>query len=328
MPRRAHLLAGPGAGRLFGLSPRGILFALDAATGKAAWSKDLVSELGAKSPFYGFTSSPILVNTTLVVGIGAGEGKAIAGFAAGDGKLLWSAGNDEIHYHSPIVASIGGRPQILAAGAKTLWGLEPATGKVLWSYEHQGDETAVGGQKLIPVPAGEGRFLLANKQDSSTMIQVAPGAGGAYKVSELWTNNSIRSTFVIPVYHEGHIYGVTGRILTCVDAATGETKWKTREAGDGFVTLVGGHLVILTKQGTLHIAEASPSGYQERARMSVFDENAWSAVAYADGHLFARSMAHLARIDVTAGAAAPAVTVAGNWVQNTGFGRFLAETEK
>ncbi|MGH9869539.1 MAG: PQQ-binding-like beta-propeller repeat protein [Candidatus Polarisedimenticolia bacterium] len=317
-----------GAGRLFGLSPRGVLFALDVATGKAAWTKDLVAEMGAKSPFYGFTSSPILLNTTLVVEIGAGEGKAIAAFQAGDGKLLWSAGNDEIHYHSPIAATIGGRSQVVAAGSKTLWGLEPGTGKLLWSYEHKGDESAMGGQKLIPVPAGDGRFLLTNKQDSSTMIRVAPGAGGTYQVSELWTKNSIRGTYVIPVYHDGHIYGVTGLILTCVDAATGEAKWKSREAGDGFVTLVGGHLVILTKQGTLHIAEASPAGYKELARMSLFDEHAWSAVAYADGHLFARSMAHLARIDVVSRAAAPAVTIAGSWVQNTGFGRFLAEAEK
>ncbi len=325
-PIASPLLAG---GRVFGFTPRGILFAVDSATGKAVWSKNLVAELGAKSPYYGFASSPILVDRALIVEIGAGEGKAIAGFRPEDGTLLWSAGNDEINYHSPIAATIGGRAQVVAAGGKTLWGLDAASGKVLWSYEHQGDESTMGGQKLIPVPAGENRFLLVNKEDSSTMIRVTPGDGGTYQVQELWSKNSIRGTYVIPVYHEGYVYGVTGFILTCVDAATGETKWKSREPGDGFVTLVGGHLVILTKQGTLHVAEALPAGYHELARMDLFDEQAWSAVAYADGHLFARSMAHLARIDVVAQAATPSpVTAVHSWVQDTDFGRFLTEAAK
>ncbi|HEY3176752.1 MAG TPA: PQQ-binding-like beta-propeller repeat protein [Candidatus Polarisedimenticolia bacterium] len=325
-PIASPLLA---AGKVFGLTPRGILFAVDAATGKANWSKNLVAELGAKSPYYGFASSPILVDHTLIVQIGAGEGKAIAGFRPEDGTLLWSTGNDEINYQSPIAATVGGRGQVVAAGGKSLWGLDAASGKVLWSYEHQGDQSVMGGQKLIPVPAGEDRFLLVNKEDSSTMIRVSPGDGGTYQVKELWSKNSIRGTYVIPVYHEGYVYGVTGFILTCVDAATGETKWKSREPGDGFLTLVGGHLVILTKQGTLHVAEASPAGYHELARMDLFDEQSWSAVAYADGHLFARSMAHLARIDVaTQATPPPTVTAARSWTQETEFGRFLAEAAK
>ncbi|HET6372369.1 MAG TPA: PQQ-binding-like beta-propeller repeat protein [Candidatus Polarisedimenticolia bacterium] len=324
-PIASPLLAG---GRVFGFSPRGILFAVDAATGKAIWSKNLVADLGAKSPYYGFTCSPIMAGGALIVQIGAGEGKSIAGFKPEDGTLLWSAGNDEVNYQSPIAATIGGRAQVLAAGGKTLWGLDPASGKVLWSYEHKGDESAMGGQKLIPVPAGENRFLLVNKEDSSTMISVTPGDGGTYQVKELWSKNSIRGTYVIPVVNEGYIYGVSGFILTCVDAATGETKWKSREPGDGFLTLVGGHLVILTKQGTLHVADASPTGYHEIARMGLFDEQSWSAVAYADGHLFARSMAHLARIDVVAQAATPAVTTAQSWIDQTEFGRFLADAAK
>lgn len=325
-PISSPLLAG---GRVFGFSPRGVLFTVDAATGKAIWSKNVVAELGAKSPHYGFTSSPILVDGVLIVQTGAGAGKEIGGFKPDDGTLLWSAGDDEINYQAPITATIGGKTQVIAAGGKMLRGLDAASGKILWSYEHKGDESAMGGQKLIPVPAGENRFLLVNKEDSSTMIRVTPGDGGSYKVEDLWSSNSIRGTYVIPVYHDGYVYGASGFILTCVDAATGEPNWKSREPGDGFVTLVGGHLVILTKQGTLHVAEASPAGYNEIARTDLFEEQSWSAVAYADGHLFARSMARLARIDVVAQSTkAPAVIAANAWIGETAFGRFLAEAGK
>jgi enterochelin esterase-like enzyme/outer membrane protein assembly factor BamB len=313
------------ASRVYGLGPRGQLFALELATGKPVWVKDLVAEHGAKAPFYGFTTSPIMVDGVLIVELGAGEGKAIGGFKPADGSLLWSAGDDTIDYHSPIAATIGGKLQVLAAGGKTLKGIDAASGKVLWNYEHQGDEAATGGATIIPVPCGDGRFLLLNKADSSAMVKVQRD-GNAWKVEQLWSTNSIRGTYVIPVYLDGYIYGVTGRIFTCVDAATGETKWRSREPGDGFPTLVGKQLVIITKPGTMHVADASPEGYHELLRLDLFQQHSWAAVAYDAGHLYARSMGHIARVDIGAAPAEPGGS--RDWVTSTAFGRFLEDAAK
>jgi len=313
-------------GRVYGLGAWGHLFALDVATGEVSWSTHLVDDHGAEQPHYGFTTSPVLVDGVLVVEMGAKEGKAIGGFDAQGGQLLWTVGDDEIHYHSPIVATIGGQRQVLAAGSKTLFGIEAASGDVLWSYEHQGDERAMGGATIVPVPAGEDRVLLLNKIDSSAMLGITRKDGDDYEIAELWSDNSIRSTYVIPVYHDGYLYGMTGRIFTCVDAATGETKWRSREPGDGFPTLVGEHLVIMTKPGSLHVVEASPEAYREVARLDLFEEHSWSAVAYAGGHLYARSMAHLARIDPSTGSEKTGDTE--SWIAETEFGRFLAEAEQ
>ena len=132
----------------------------------------------------------------------------------------------------------------------------------------------------------------------------------------------MKISYVTPVYHDGHLYGMSGRVFTCVDAATGEVRWRSREPGDGFPTMVGDHLVVMTKPGSLHIAEASPEAYREVARIDLFDEHSWSEVAFAGGHLFARSMAHLARVD-PASAGATADDAASSWVTKTDFGRFL-----
>ncbi|NIM62860.1 MAG: hypothetical protein GTO30_14805, partial [Acidobacteria bacterium] len=59
-------------------------------------------------------------------------------------------------------------------------------------------------------------------------------------------------TYVTPALHEGYLYGMSGRIFTCVDAASGETKWRSRQPGDGFPTVVGDKLVVITKPGSLH----------------------------------------------------------------------------
>ncbi len=312
-------------GHVFGLGPWGHLFALDTATGKPVWTSHLVDDHGATKPHYGFTSSPVVAEGVLVVEIGAGEGKSIAGFDSASGKLLWGLGDDAIAYQSPVIMSFGGASQVVAATAKNVYGIEAATGKTLWQYEHGGDEAAMGGETIIPVPAGDGRVLLPNEQDQSVMLEVTSNSD-SYEVKELWSNNSIRSSYVHPVYHDGYLYGMAGRIFSCVDAATGETQWRSREPGDGFPTLVGDHLVIITKPGSLHIADASPEGYREVAQMDLFEEQSWSAVAYAEGKLFARSMSELARIDPSA--AAGARDGESSWVASTAFGTFLAEVEK
>ncbi|HKY31188.1 MAG TPA: PQQ-binding-like beta-propeller repeat protein [Candidatus Polarisedimenticolia bacterium] len=311
-------------GRVHGLGPRGRLFTLEAATGKEIWSKDLVAEHGAAAPHYGFTTSPIVVDGVLVVEIGAGAGKTIAGFDPADGRLLWTAGDDTIAYHSPIAATIDGKVQVVAAGKKTILGIDAASGKVIWSHAHEGDNAATGGETIVPVPSGEGRFLLLNKSDSSAMIQVTR-KGEDHAVEQIWSNNSFRGTYVIPVYHEGHLYGMTGRLFTCVDAATGETRWRSREAGDGFPTLVGSHLVIMTKPGTLLVAEASPEGYKETARLELFPlDQSWSAVSFAGGALYARSMTTLARVEPSAAAGPSGPPV---WIARTVLGRFLDEVK-
>jgi len=312
-PISTPLLAG---NRVFGLGAWGHLFAVDASNGRQLWATHVVDDHDGVKPHYGFASSPILVDGVLVVEIGAPEGGAIAGFDPLDGKLLWTAGEDGVEYQSPIVATVGGRQMVLAAANTKLFGIEAASGELLWTYEHGGDDRAMGGSTIVPVPAGDGRFLLMNKIDSSSMLQISTGKEVPYEVTELWSNNSIRGSYVTPVYHDGHLYAISGRVLTCVDAATGEMRWRSREPGDGFLTLIGDQLVIVTKSGGLHVARATPQGYEELAGLELFDEHAWSEAAFAGGHLFVRSMGELARIDVASGAAGARPSNA--WVAGTG----------
>ncbi len=162
-------------GRVFGLGPRGNLFAFDAGNGKPIWNLDLVKELEAEMPFYGFSSSPVVAEGVLVVEIGAGEGKAFGGFATDTGKLMWTTGTDTIAHQSPIVTIVDGEQQVIAVGKKTIVAIDPASGEEIWSYEHNGDDRAMGGETIVPVPAGEGRLLLMNDHPESVMLQITRG---------------------------------------------------------------------------------------------------------------------------------------------------------
>ena len=59
--------------------------------------------------------------------------------------------------------------------------------------------------------------------------------------------------------------------------------WWSRPPGDGWLMLVGGHLVIVTKDASLHVVRANPEGYQEVASLQLFDDPSWTVRAAESG---------------------------------------------
>ncbi len=203
---------------------------------------------------------------------------------------------------------------MVAVGDTRLFGIDPAGGRLLWEHAHGGEVHPIATESIVPVPAGDGRLFLKLRQDGSAMLRLVPRPDGGATVETLWTAPVLRTTYVVPVYHGGFLYGMSGRsTLTCVDAGTGEVRWRSREPGDGFPLVVGDDLVVLTKEKTLHVGKASPEGWKERARLDLFQDLVWSSPGFADGAFFARSQGELARVDwgkpkAAAGPAAPAST--------------------
>ncbi len=315
--------------RVFGLGPRGHLFALDAASGRELWKVDLVAREGAVLPHYGFSASPVVAGGVVVVALGAKDGGAIAGFDLATGARRFRLGDDAMAYQTPIVASVGGREQVIAVGATKLFGIDPESGRLLFEHVHGGEVHPIATESALPVPAGDGRIFLKLHQDSSTMLRLSKGDDGRTSVETLWKAPVLRSTYVVPVYHDGYLYGMNGRAtLSCVDAATGAVRWRSREPGDGFPMMVGGDLVVLTKESTLHVGPASSDGWKERARLTLFGDVVWSPPGFAEGAVFARGQREIARVDWRAREvkAAPAALQAPV-PASPRFARLLAELE-
>jgi outer membrane protein assembly factor BamB/enterochelin esterase-like enzyme len=314
------------ADRVYGLGPLGHLFALDAGSGRELWKVDLAASEQAPAPHYGYAASPVLADGTLVVLVGAKEGGAIAGFDAATGARRWRLGDDVVAYQVPVVVTIGGRQRVVAVGDAKLFVVDPASGRLLVEHAHGGQPHPMANESLVPVPAGEGRLFLKHRLDTSTMLRLTADGDERVRVETLWTAPVLRQTYVVPVYHDGFLYGMSGRMtLTCVDAATGAQRWRSREPGDGFPLLVGDDLVMLTKESTLHVGRASPQGWTERARIDLFGDVVWSPLGFADGAFFARGQKQIARVDWrTREAAAAAGKPAAPAPSSPRFASFLA----
>ncbi len=325
-----------GAGVVYGLGARGGLFAVSLEDGKERWRRDLVTDFGALKPHYGFTTTPTVVGDLLVVETGGDDGRSILAFDQETGELRWSTGDDPVTYQSPMAFDLGGETSLVAVTDRSLLGLAPETGEVLWEHQHtEGDGR--GFRSAQPVPVGQGGILLTDWSESA-LFHVSKNADG-YTVEEAWRSRALRGTYAVPVPYEGYIYGFSGNFLSCVDVATGERVWRSRPPGEGELVLVDGHLVILTRGGEIVVAEATPEEYSEVSRFQALDRGYYTRPSFAGGKIYVRNLTDLAAIGVTEMSAPPSASAeragaeraGSDWDLRGDFGAFvkkLAVAEK
>jgi len=313
-------------GVVYGLGPKGQLFAVRVSDGEKVWSKSLQQDFGAEVPHFGFTTTPLVEGDLLVVQTGGAEGRAISGIDKKTGEMRWSLGDDKVEYQSPASMELGGRRQIVAISGKQIQGIQPSTGKVLW--EHALDENdSVGSAN--PTHAGGDRLLLF-ASGAAVVLQVGATDEG-FEVKELYRSEELGNTYAVPVYHDGHLYGFKGQFLTCVNAETGERVWKSRPPGGRGLILVDWHLVVFGAEGNVVVAEATPEGYREKTRLQALDGSGYTWPSFADGQIFVRNLKEMASVSVVAGSAASIASAgpgsgAGAF-SATEFGKFVRQVE-
>ena len=104
-------------------------------------------------------------------------------------------------------------------------------------------------------------------------------------LEEVWKSDKVLSChYGTPIYLDGYLYGFDGRQeegarLRCVEMKSGDVKWTQEGFGCGSMILADGKLVILTEDGDLVLAKATPDKYEELARATVLDEPAGAGAA-------------------------------------------------
>ena len=119
-------------GSVYTLSRSGHLFCLNGVDGKVKWQKNLLSDFRFKEPGWGLAGSPVVFGDLLL--INAGEYGLCLKEATGDKEWASPAGTQGGHA-TPVLYKQGGKDCIAMLGSSALHGIEPATGKKLWSYK-------------------------------------------------------------------------------------------------------------------------------------------------------------------------------------------------
>ncbi|HJR58056.1 MAG TPA: PQQ-binding-like beta-propeller repeat protein [Vicinamibacterales bacterium] len=281
---------------LFALGPHGVLVALDAATGAERWRHDLVKEFGAIAMIYGFGTSPLIEGRSVIVQTGGEKGRGLLAFDRATGKLLWNAPHGlRGGYASPSIGTLAGARQIIAAAGDRVYAVSPADGTLLWSVAGPGDgESVANPPQLLP----DDRVLITFWGEA-VLLKVAR-QGQAFTATELWRSPRLRAAYSPTIYRDGNLYGFNGPFLTCIDAATGDVRWRHRMY-EGALIGLGSHLLVLGRaSGNLHVVQISPTAFIEVTRAAVLTPGATSMTgpSVAGRRLFVRNSEEVVALSV------------------------------
>jgi outer membrane protein assembly factor BamB len=279
----------------------GIVNCLDARTGKAIWSHDTLREFGTGNVNWGKSNSPLVVDDTVVISVGAPGGKSLVAYDLESGDVRWSAGNYRSSYASPVLATIAGVRQIVSVDEDHVTAVRAEDGEALWEVEWPGNsDSNASVSQPMPV-AGDRVFLSKGYGIGAELIHIhrvdegdKSEAGGRLVAERLWKRPVMKTKMSNVVIHEGHVYGLDGGILQCIELETGSERWKARRGryGHGQMLLVGDVILIMTEMdGELVLVRATPKRHEELGRYRVFAKGhkTWNNPALAGAYLLVRN---------------------------------------
>lgn len=269
-------------GRLYTISRDGKVFCFDAANGTVIWSADVTKEAGAAIPTWGFASSPIVYGDLLLLNVGA------AGLALDkkSGAVKWKSAGTVSGYATPLLYEIGGRKRVAIFGAESVIGLEPETGKLLYSVPWK-TPNKINSAELI---YEDGKLFGSSAYNFGCALMDVSND----HVKIIWSNKELKCHFNSSVLYKGHLYGFDGNNilsqgLKCLDFATGKLLWNQEKPTWGNLIIAGDRLILFSQSSDLIIAKASPEKYEELAQCHPIGGTSWISPVLANGVLYLRN---------------------------------------
>jgi len=201
------------------------------------------------------------------------------------GKPRWSGPSGGPSYSSPHLVTLDGVRQAALLSAVGLTGFSLPDGKQLWQHAWKGYPI------VQPALTAEGDILISVDNASGLRrLALAHGPGG-WNAQERWTSTGLKPYYSDFVVHKGHAYGFDGSILSCIDLADGQRKWKGGRYGQGQLVLLPDQdlLLVLAEEGDLALVGATTDGFKELARIPAIKGKTWNHPVLAGDLLLARN---------------------------------------
>jgi len=301
---------------LFGAE--GMLHCVRADDGRLVWKVDTARQFGVVPNYFGVGSTPVVEGNLLIVMVGGspaesqgagrfdldravGNGTAVVAFDKRTGAVKYAVGDELASYAAPQLATIDGRRWCFVFARGGLLGLDPLSGKIDFHYPWR-SRLRDSVNASTPVVVGNEVFISETYGPGSSLLRVKPGG---YEV--VWRDppgrtKAMQTHWNTPVYHEGYLYGSSGRHfsdaeLRCIEWSSGKVIWSQPNLSRASLLYVDGHFVCLGEDGVLRLVKATPERYVEVAKAVVRETPegprllkapAWAAPILSHGLLYVR----------------------------------------
>lgn len=268
---------------VFVLSRTGEVKSLKASSGEVQWSKNLPSEIGVDVPGWGFAGSPLVLGDQLILSVG----QSGTSLHKSTGEVAWQS-DGESGYMTPFPLQASATPSVVIASGKFFHAVDPVTGTVQWRQRWL---TTFGCNAADPV-AHEGRlFISSGYNRGSALFELN------CEVPRLvWETKDFQNQWSSSILIDGFLYGVDGndtgdRSVKCLELKSGEIRWSVEGFGSASLFAAGKNLVLLSDQGELVVAPASPEAFQSKSRSQVLTGKCWTVPVLSNGLIYCRNAA-------------------------------------
>ena len=294
-PRSTPTIVG---GVVYATGATGWLHAIDGATGRVLWKKNVLDDLGidaavhAAAVAWGRAGSP-LVTESLVIVPGGGPRKdgsfvSLVAYDRATGKRRWTGGDQQISYDSPEMVPSDGREVVLTVNESNVTGHDPADGRELWRFDWSGHSNSDATCSQAHMLDGGRVFISKGYGVGAAVFVREPGDSASFK--PVWQQPGVLKTkFTNVVIHGGHAYGLSDGILECVSLADGRRRWKGGRYGQGQVLRVGGLLLVQAESGEVVLVECVPEKHVVRSRLAAIEGQTWNTLSLSGDRLLVRN---------------------------------------
>ena len=285
--------------RLYVLTEAGDLACLRVEDGSRIWSRNILRDFKARNIRWHISESPLIEGGDVIVTPG-GPGATLVALDKESGETRWTSSelSDKAGYSSCVAAEAHGVRFIATLTGNAAVGVRARDGKLLWRNEKVANRTA---NVTTPIINGDQAFYSSAYGTGCLLLKLKP-KGELLEAEEVYFNRNMMNHHGGLILHEGHVYGFSNSILTCLNLDTGEVVWKDRSVGKGSLTYADGRLYLLGEKYRVALAAATPSGYLESGRFTIGDQErpSWAHPVVVDGRLYLRNQGMLTVYDVRA----------------------------
>jgi outer membrane protein assembly factor BamB len=275
--------------RVYSVGATGLLNCLQAETGRGRWSVNILADNDAENLAHGVSGSPLVVDNLVVVSPTGSNGISLAAYHKDSGKRVWRAGSDQASYSSPLLATLGGVPQILLYNSAGLAAHDLRDGRILWYFPWTNSDRNNCTQPVAAAGAADQVLVSTGYGKGSALVRVRRVSAGPWEPQVVWTSRAISSKFATAVVYKDHLYGLDDGVLVCVDLATGQRRWKQGRYHHGQLLLAGKLLIVQAESGAVFLIAPAPDGPRELGHFAALDGKTWNNPVLAGRLLLVRN---------------------------------------
>jgi len=253
--------------------------------GNLLWFRGLGHDFPAAANDVGMSSSPVVVDDTVIVQVECQGDSFVAGIDVNTGQTRWQIDRPkQANWASPVIwrGTSDHDSLVLLQTGNELSAIEPKTGMARWKVTRSVATipSAVTVDDLLFVP-GDGLFVLRASRSPGTP-------------EEVWQSQRLSLTSSSPVVQGNNLYVINrAGVLQSVNTADGTDIAKLRLKGTFWATPVvaDNHLYVVNQDGLAQVIALGDK--LEIVSERELGEEVLGSPAAADGALFFRSKGHL-----------------------------------